>query len=134
MRVVELENNSAPRQKTPDWPWLVSTAKAEVDHLIAALPEAVRLPAQRLPIYFEPKPDSKRHRAIEPDTLGLFVGNPLAETHLAHGQLAAHIILFLENIWFGDEEDYKSEVRITYFHELGHYLGLEEDDLEERGL
>ena len=37
-------------------------------------------------------------------------------------------------VWFGDEADYKEEVRITYFHELGHYLGLEEDDLEERGL
>ena len=131
---MELENNSASRQKRPNWQWLVSTAKAEVDHLIAALPEAVRLPAQRLPIYFEPKPDATRHKNLEQGTLGLFVGNTLAETHLAHGYLAAHIILFLENIWFGDDEDYKKEVRITYFHELGHYLGLEEDDLNERGL
>ncbi|MEO5804086.1 MAG: metallopeptidase family protein [Verrucomicrobiota bacterium] len=131
---MELENDSDARRKRPAWEWLVSTAKAEVDNLITTLPKELRLPAERLPIYFEPRPDSKRHSDIEPDTLGLFVGNPLAETHLAHGQPAAHIILFLENIWFGDEEDYKNEIRITYFHELGHYLGLEEDDLEERGL
>jgi predicted Zn-dependent protease with MMP-like domain len=131
---VDLENDSATPDKMPDWQWLVSTAKIEIDKLIAALPEELRQPAQRLPIYFEPKPDSIRHSDIEPDTLGLFVGSPLAETHLAHGQLAAHIILFLENIWFGAAAEYKEEVRITYFHELGHYLGLEEDDLEDRGL
>ncbi|MEO6182901.1 MAG: metallopeptidase family protein [Verrucomicrobiota bacterium] len=131
---MELENDSADREKLPDWQWLLSTAKIEVDNLIAALPEELRLPAERLPIYLELKPDSSRHSDIESDTLGLFVGNPLAETHLAHGQPAAHIILFLENIRFGDEAEYKEEIRITYFHELGHYLGLEEDDLEERGL
>jgi len=131
---VELEYDSPVREEMPDWSWLVSAAKTEVDNLIASLPDELRLPAERLPVYFEPKPDAQRHRGIEPDTLGLFVGNPLAETHLAHGQSAAHIILFLENIWFGDEHDYKREVRITYFHELGHYLGLEEDDLDERGL
>jgi predicted Zn-dependent protease with MMP-like domain len=131
---MELENDSAEYEKIPDWNWLLSTAKTEVDNLIAALPEEIRLSAQSLPIYFEPKPDSEKHHDIESDTLGLFIGNPLAETHLTHGQLAAHIVLFLENIWCGDEADYKEEVRITYFHELGHYLGLEENDLEDRGL
>ncbi len=131
---MDSENDSACDGKIPDWQWLLSIAKTEVDNLVATLPEEIRLPAQCLPIYFEPKPDSEKHHDIEPDTLGLFVGSPLAETHLAHGQLAAHIILFLENIWFGDEDDYRKEVRITYFHELGHYLGLEEDDLEDRGL
>ena len=47
------------------------------------------------------------------------------------------ILLFLENLWdFAgeDEEIFRQEVRTTYLHELGHYLGLEEIDLEERGL
>jgi predicted Zn-dependent protease with MMP-like domain len=26
------------------------------------------------------------------------------------------------------------ELRITVFHEVGHFLGLDEDDLEARGL
>jgi predicted Zn-dependent protease with MMP-like domain len=29
---------------------------------------------------------------------------------------------------------FEDKVRITYLHELGHHLGLDEDDLEERGL
>ena len=47
------------------------------------------------------------------------------------------IILFLGNIWElaeGDEESFCDEVRTTLLHELGHYLGLDEDDLTERGL
>jgi predicted Zn-dependent protease with MMP-like domain len=48
--------------------------------------------------------------------------------------------LFLENLWLmieeegGDERDFRFEVRTTLLHELGHYLGLNEEDLEERGL
>ncbi|MBL9126699.1 MAG: metallopeptidase family protein, partial [Verrucomicrobiales bacterium] len=47
------------------------------------------------------------------------------------------ILLFLENLWEfveGDSDGYYEEVRTTYLHELGHYLGLDEIDLEERGL
>ena len=47
------------------------------------------------------------------------------------------IILFLENLWEisdGDEAVFRDEIRTTYMHELGHYLGLDEDDLYDRGL
>jgi predicted Zn-dependent protease with MMP-like domain len=47
------------------------------------------------------------------------------------------VILFLGNLWDeveGDVELFLSEVRTTYLHELGHYLGLDEDDLADRGL
>ena len=33
-----------------------------------------------------------------------------------------------------DEVAYREEIRITYLHELGHYFGMDEDDLEARGL
>jgi predicted Zn-dependent protease with MMP-like domain len=32
------------------------------------------------------------------------------------------------------ESDFREEVRITFLHELGHYLGLNEEDISERGL
>ena len=47
------------------------------------------------------------------------------------------ILLFVENIWDfaeGDEDVFCEEVRVTYYHELGHYLGLEEDELNLAGL
>jgi predicted Zn-dependent protease with MMP-like domain len=51
--------------------------------------------------------------------------------------LPPQILLFLENIWDyagGDTGLYRDEVRITYYHELGHYLGWDEDELSRRGL
>ncbi len=51
--------------------------------------------------------------------------------------LPPQIILFLENLWDqaeGDEDLFCDEVHTTCLHELGHYLGLDEDDLCERGL
>ena len=34
----------------------------------------------------------------------------------------------------GDVEIFRDECRLTYLHELGHYLGWDEDDLTARGL
>ncbi len=51
--------------------------------------------------------------------------------------LPPQIILFLENLWDlaeADQEIFRDEVHTTYLHELGHYLGLDEDDLFDRGL
>jgi len=45
--------------------------------------------------------------------------------------------LFLENLWDfadGDHKVFCDEVRITYLHELGHFLGWDEDDLAAREL
>jgi hypothetical protein len=51
--------------------------------------------------------------------------------------LPAQMILFLENLWDlgeADEKVFCEEVRTTFLHELGHFFGLNEDDLTERGL
>ena len=74
---------------------------------------------------------------LEPDILGLFVGTPFPAETLDTDPIPAQIILFLENIWEfvdGDTPLFREEVRRTYLHELGHYLGLDEDDLVERDL
>ena len=85
---------------------------------------------------YEPEPNAAiLADEYDPDLLGLFIGPPLAEPEAS--PLPPQIILFLENLWdFAgeDEEIFREEVRITYLHELGHYLGLDEIDLEERGL
>lgn len=121
-----------------DFPTLQSIAQAEVTAILDALPEPLQEVAATLPIIYETSPNHASHaQHVEPDTLGLFVGYPLAETESAPGELAAHIILFLENLWDcaeGDEAIFRAEVRTTFLHELGHYLGLDEDDLLKRGL
>ena len=45
--------------------------------------------------------------------------------------------VYVENLRDEAEDDparFRREVRTTLLHELGHYLGLEEDELERRGL
>jgi predicted Zn-dependent protease with MMP-like domain len=94
--------------------------------------------ARHLPVTYEPAPNrALLADGIEPDTLGLFVGEELAESGQTLAPMPAQIILFLDNIWDqaeGAPDIYREEVRTTYLHELGHYLGLDEIDLDDRGL
>lgn len=118
------------------WPSLLRIAQDEVLATLAALPVPLRAQASPLPVSYEPVPNEGiLADDYDPDLLGLFIGPPLAEPEAS--PLPAQIILFLENLWDFAEEDedvFREEVRTTYLHELGHYLGLDEIDLEERGL
>ena len=101
------------------------------------LPEEVRTAAGALPVTFEPWPSEAmlEDEGIEPDILGLFVGLALDES--GDATLPPQILLFLENLWDfaeGDEAVFRDEVRITYLHELGHYLGWDEGEIARRGL
>ena len=122
----------------PDWQKLHALALAEVEATLAALPEPLRDRAQALPVTFERHPNAAQLQdGIKPDTLGLFVGPEFAYEETTSFPLPPQIILFLENLWDlaeGDEEAFCDEVHTTYLHELGHYLGLDEDDLFDRGL
>lgn len=118
------------------WNKLHNLALAEVEATLAALPKPLREQARKLPVTFErqPNPDLIAD-GIEPDTLGLFVGPEFA--HEEAVPMPPQIILFLENLWAfaeGDEEIFCEEVHTTLLHELGHYLGLDEDELTDRGL
>ncbi len=121
-----------------DWSFLLELAEAEVDRTIQSLPAALRDKVRQLPVTFERQPGAGlRQDGIEADTLGLFVGEPLGEIGTTTAPLPAQVILFLESIWDaaeGDRAVYREEVRATLLHVLGHYLGLDEIDLDERGL
>lgn len=118
------------------WKKLQSLALAEVEATLTALPKPLREQARKLPVTLERRPGRDLLAdGIEPDTLGLFVGPEFAQEETV--PMPPQIILYLENIWDlteGDEGFFCDEVHTTLLHELGHYLGLDEDDLTERGL
>lgn len=118
------------------WERALELARSEVARVVTDLPEDLQARAAALPVSYERTPSREIiEDGIEPDTLGLFVGGDFA--HEEHVPMPAQIILYLENIWDmveGDEESFCEEVHITFIHELGHYLGLDEDELDERGL
>lgn len=122
---------------TPAFDRLLELARNEVQTAIDALPDELRPAAKTVVVTLEPTPnDGLVADGIAPDTLGLFLGESMADPPNSHPQ-PTQIILFLENLWqFAEHNEavYLDEVRITYLHELGHYFGFDEDDLEERGL
>jgi len=119
-----------------DWEKLHALAVAEVEATLAELPAPLHEQARKLPVTFERRPNREFVAdGIETDTLGLFVGPEFAQEDAV--PMPPQVILFLENIWDlaeGDEEFFCDEIHTTLLHELGHYLGLDEDDLTERGL
>ena len=72
------------------------------------------------------------------ELLGYFSGHSLLERSVDDpwSHLPAAILLFRRPLqrYAQDRETLISELRTTIYHEVGHFLGLEEDDLEDRGL
>lgn len=120
------------------WNRLLTIAREEVAATIRELPAELRPHAEALPVSFEPAPsDELVEDGLDADLLGLFVGDGIDVPESERSPLPRQIFLFLENLWDfaeADEEIFREEVHITYIHEFGHYLGLDEDELEERGL
>ena len=119
-----------------DWEKLQKLALEEIEMTLEDLPEPLRERAKKLPVTFERVPNSGLQAdGIKVDTLGLFTGAELADEGAT--VLPPQIILFLENLWDfaeGDAEVFGDEIHTTFLHELGHFLGLGEDDLTDRGL
>lgn len=122
-----------------DLPRLTTVAREVVAAAQRRLPREVRTVAEAVPVCYEPFPnDAIQAEGWEPDILGLFVGHEHGgELRDDSAPLPPQILLFLENLWDyaeGDETIYRDEVRLTYLHELGHYLGWDEDEVAARGL
>lgn len=102
------------------------------------LPPEIRPLALGVAVHYERAPGPEvLAEGFEPDILGLFTGTPHG-MELAHDNPAPpQILLYLESLWEfaeGNEDVFREETRITYLHELGHYLGWGEDELTARGL
>lgn len=102
------------------------------------LPAEIRALARGVAVHYEIIPASDvLADGFEPDILGLFTGSAHG-TELSHDTPAPpQILLYVENLWDfagGDVDIFRDEVRLTYLHELGHYLGWDEDQLSARGL
>lgn len=114
---------------------------AMVERSIAELPERVRKELDHVPVLVQPLPPrevlAQEQPVLSPDILGLFVGRHLMErTHDEVPTAPGAIYLFRRNLLAAcaDREELAKEIRITVQHEVGHLLGLDEDELEDWGL
>ena len=115
-----------------------------LDEFLACVDEALLLIPQRfrdaitnvaIVVEDEPTPSQLDDVGIEPpDTLlGLYEGTPLPERQWAHGNtLPDKVTLFqfpIEDA-SADDEDVVVAIGETLIHELGHYFGLTEEEIE----
>lgn len=117
---------------------LIQIAADTVGAAQRQLPPEIRALARKVAVHYEKTPAEDVLRdGFEPDILGLFTGASHG-TELSHDNpLPPQILLYLDNLWDfaeGDEDAFRDEVRLTYLHELGHFLGWDEDELTARGL
>lgn len=104
-------------------------------HLSEALSQVAilleELPTDEVCLSFDPP-------ARSDELLGLFQGPSLADRQLDDpwSTMPATITLYRKNLerMAHDRDHLIDEVRITLLHEIGHYLGLDEDEVAQRGL
>jgi predicted Zn-dependent protease with MMP-like domain len=117
---------------------LVPIAAAAVGAAQRQLPPDIRALARGVPVHYERKPaPDVLAEGFEPDILGLFTGSAHGTELAVDNPAPAQILLYLDCLWDFAEQDveiFRAEVRTTYLHELGHYLGWGEDELAARGL
>jgi predicted Zn-dependent protease with MMP-like domain len=113
---------------------------AAVAEAIASLPEHAKPHLANCVIDVQPIPsdDDLKEGGISPLILGVFRGQAIDErspVDAAHHE-TARITLYQHNLerFARSREELLEEIRITVLHEVGHLLGLDEDELYERGL
>ena len=128
-----------PEEFPPPTHLSIAEFDAAVADAIAKLPEHARPHLDNAVINVEPIPsDEEIKEGLSPTILGVFAGTPIDERlslHAAH-QETVRITLFQKNLerFARTREELLEEIRITVLHEVGHLLGLDEDELYERGL
>jgi len=109
-----------------------------VDEALATLPAEFRDALHNIAIVVENEPSLEQLDSVgvtPPDTLlGLYEGTPLTERQWTHGNtLPDKVTLFQGPIEDAseDEDDLVVAIGETLIHEIGHYFGLSEEEIEE---
>lgn len=102
------------------------------------LPPPLRALARGVAVHYERLPATDViAEGFPPDILGFFTGAAHGTELGGDHPCPPQILLYLGNLWDfagGDESVFREEAERTYLHELGHYLGWDEDEVAARGL
>lgn len=115
--------------------------KKEVGRVIDRLPRSFRERLLNVEFVVEERPSVELLRAegLDPrhDTLyGIYQGIPLPDrSSLDPPLLPDKITIFAEPLLedFPDPEELREEIRLTVLHEIAHYFGMDEEEIEDLG-
>lgn len=128
-------DNLEPAASSPE---IEKRVEATVKEVIESLPPNFQSKLAHVPLFIEPRPSREVvEGGLDPRSLGLFEGVDHAADLNQEARLApTRIVLFVENLLaeIGDGPELEDEVAITVLHEVGHYFGLDEEDMERLGL
>lgn len=115
-----------------------TTFEQRVAEALAGIPRRFRKAMANLVIAVEDEPSVELLREMDidpPDTLfGLYQGTPLTERGWGYGNTLPDRILLFQGPHereADDEDDLVASIGETLIHEIGHYFGLSEDEIEE---
>jgi predicted Zn-dependent protease with MMP-like domain len=113
-----------------------------VEQALAELPDPFASLIEEVPVQIENRPSRRLLRSLDMEEdellLGLYQGASLMDRIEVEGRgspVPNHILIFQEDVELASdsEADLVREIRTTVLHELGHHLGMDEDDLDEIG-
>jgi predicted Zn-dependent protease with MMP-like domain len=117
--------------------------RAAVSEALDRLPEEFRRALDgEVAVLVEPVPRLEVLQSdsppFDPEILGLYVGVPLSEREptSAPPKLPDVVYLFQRNLEHAatSRDELVDEIAITVYHEIGHALGYDDEELEERGI
>jgi len=136
----------ARRLDPASFPAPATVTRAEFERLaeaaLADVPEAVRRYLSNVPITVEDLPAEHdltgADPPLSPTILGLFRGAPYGQKASSDpwSHLPSAIVLYQRNLEraVADRGELEEQIAVTLIHEMGHFLGLSEEELHERGL
>jgi predicted Zn-dependent protease with MMP-like domain len=105
---------------------------------LASIPRRFRQAMANIAIVIEDEPSADLLEEMEiepPDSLfGLYQGTPLTERHWDYGNTLPDRVLLFQGPHereAEDEDDLVASIAETLIHEIGHYFGLSEEEIEE---
>jgi predicted Zn-dependent protease with MMP-like domain len=142
-RLAAMATQIDPKAFPPPYRMKEAEFREVAEEAVLALPaEFLKALRENLAIVTEPVPPmdilQMSQPPLSPSLLGLYSGVPLPEreSSLSPPDLPDVIHLFQRNIEreASSRDEVADQIAITVYHEIGHYFGMSEDELEELDL